>query len=141
MFARIVIVLTGIGSLFIAFLAEYSMAFAFVAPASVPLGAFSTLGFLVAILAEILYFLVVPIFLIRPLRTPIYLRYFLIIYGVLATCLSGFQILASAVMNWARRDLFTSDIVGVVALVLSIGFVVLLIVNEVKQSQRISNRA
>src|SRR6267154_4136221 len=102
MVSRIVMALTGIGSLFIVFLTAYSAAFALLAPASVSLNRFSTFGLLAAIVGSVVYVIALFFFLIWPSRTSNYVQYFLVVYALLATLLSGFQIVTAAIPNWSR---------------------------------------
>lgn len=132
MASRIMTVVTGIATLFVVFVAVYSIAFSFVAPASVPISRISAFGFLLGIVGGGVYVCALLFFLVLPTRTPNYVQYFLIVYAILAIFLSGLQIVMSAIENWTRGYMFKSDIVGISALVLSIIFVALLIIAQIR---------
>jgi hypothetical protein len=128
-----VITITGIASLFIVFLSAYSALFALLAPASVSLDRISTFLWSAGIVGGLLYVVALLLFLVWPSRTSIYIQYFLIAYGAVAICLSGYQIVISAILNWRHGYLFNSDIAGVLALVMSMAFVGLLSFNRISK--------
>ena len=129
---RISVTITGLVSLVSVFVTCVSFTYAIVAPANVPINALLEILYIAIDIAGLLYFAAIGFFLAFPTHARAVIRYFLIVYGGLATLFAGFLFVSSAFDDFVNGYFLNSDIFGVISTILSAVFVALLVRREIE---------